>query len=59
MFGVCAAGAASFFREILHCGVHVLVEPIFKDVVMSGRLARSNASQDKSQLARFVFDGLF
>jgi hypothetical protein len=42
----------------LHRAVLVLIEPGFKDVVMSGRLARSNASQDESQLARFFFDGL-
>ena len=59
LFQVCATGSAAVLGQIVHCAVHVLVEPIFKDIVMCGRLGRSNASQDESQLARFVFDGLF
>ena len=59
MFGVCAACAAAFFGKIIHRAVFVLIEPFFKDVVVKRRLRRSNASQDKSQLARFIFNGLF
>ena len=58
MFGVRAARAAAFFGKIIHRAVFVLIEPFFKNVVVKRRLRRSNASQDKSQLARFVFNGL-
>jgi len=34
------------------------IQPFLKDVEMCGRITRSNASQDESQLARFVFYGL-
>jgi len=59
LFGVGAAGAATFFGKIIHRAVLAVCDPVFKSGIMRWRLTRSNASQDESQLARFVFDGLF
>ena len=56
---VCAAGAASLGGEIIHGSMHVRVEPCFENAVIFRRLRRSNASQDESQLACFIFNGLF
>lgn len=36
-----------------------LREPVFKRGVMRGRFRKSHASEEKSQLARFIFDNLF
>ena len=58
LFGVGATDAAAFFGEVLHVAVFVLMKPFFEHAVVYRRLARSNASQDESQLARFVFNGL-
>ena len=58
LFGVGTADAAAFFGEVLHVAVFVLMKPFFEHAVVCRRLTRSNASQDESQLARFVFDGL-
>lgn len=61
-FGEDEFGVGAFARgvdEILHCAVITVGEPFLKSCVMRGRLTRSNASQDESQLARFFLDGLF
>ena len=54
-----AARAGAFVGEIVHVAVLILREPIFKCGIMRRRFRKRHASQDKSQLACFVFDRLF
>ena len=58
LFGIGTADAIAFFGEVVHCTVFARIDPFFENTVGCKCLARSNASQDKSQLARFVFNGL-